>query len=91
MPFNNPKKCFPELTDKPTRSNYVLRSTAQLIPYFALQKCFTCGNCSRPLDSVLCCDAPDGDIYCKGCYAKTFGAKGYGYGGGAGTLQCADL
>ena len=55
------------------------------------QKCFSCGSCSRPLDSVLCCDAPDGDIYCKGCYAKTFGAKGYGYGGGAGTLQCADL
>ena len=27
-----------------------------------------------------------GKIYCKGCHGKQFGPKGYGYGGGAGTL-----
>jgi len=54
------------------------------------KKCFTCNSCKRPLDSVLCCDGPDGEIYCKGCYAKTFGAKGYGFGGGAGFLMCPD-
>jgi hypothetical protein len=45
------------------------------------EKCFFCRSCKRPLDSVFACDAPDGEIYCKGCYAKNFGAKGYGYGG----------
>lgn len=55
------------------------------------KKCFACRTCKRPLDSVLCCDAPDGDIYCKGCYAKEFGAKGYGFGCGAGFLQCGDV
>lgn len=55
------------------------------------KKCFACRACKKPLDSVLCCDAPNGDIYCKGCYAKTFGAKGYGFGGGAGFLQCGDM
>jgi len=55
------------------------------------KKCFSCRSCKRPLDSVLACDAPDGDIYCKGCYAKNFGAKGYGFGCGSGFLQCGDI
>ena len=28
----------------------------------------------------------EGEIYCKSCHKKGFGPKGYGYGGGAGTL-----
>lgn len=28
-----------------------------------------------------------GEIYCKTCYGKEFGPKGYGYGAGAGTLS----
>lgn len=27
------------------------------------------------------------EIYCASCYGKNFGPKGYGYGGGAGTLS----
>jgi len=57
------------------------------------KKCFTCNTegCKKPLDSVSACDAPDGEIYCRACYGKNFGAKGYGFGGGAGFLQCADI
>merc|ERR1719206_283044 len=55
------------------------------------KKCFSCNSCKRPLDSVLACDAPDKDIYCRGCYAKKFGARGYGYAGGAGGLQTGDF
>ena len=55
------------------------------------KKCFSCNSCKRPLDSVLACDAPDGEIYCKGCYAKNFGAKGYGFGCRSGFLQCGDM
>ena len=45
--------------------------------------CFTCYDCKRPLDSTSCNDAPNGEIFCKLCYAKNFGPKGYGYGGGS--------
>jgi len=55
------------------------------------KKCFSCKACTRPLDSMLACDAPDNDIYCKGCYSKKFGAHGYGFGGGAAFLQTADM
>ncbi len=45
------------------------------------KQCFSCFDCKRPLDSTLCCDAPNDEIFCKICYAKNFGPKGYGYGG----------
>ncbi|EDV37514.2 uncharacterized protein Dana_GF11368 [Drosophila ananassae] len=44
------------------------------------RKCFNCARCHRPLDSVLACDGPDDNIYCKLCYAKAYGPKGVGYG-----------
>ena len=30
------------------------------------KECFKCGNCSKGLDSILCCEGPDKNIYCKG-------------------------
>ena len=45
------------------------------------KKCFTCFDCKRPLDSTTVCDAPNGEIFCKLCYGKNFGPKGYGFGG----------
>ncbi|XP_066600576.1 muscle LIM protein Mlp84B [Prorops nasuta] len=51
------------------------------------KECFKCGCCSKRLDSVNCCEGPDKDIYCKVCYGKKFGPKGYGYGQGGGALQ----
>ena len=29
----------------------------------------------------------EGELFCKGCYGKNFGPKGYGFGGGAGVLS----
>jgi len=37
--------------------------------------CFSCIECTRKLDSVTCCEGPDGEIYCKACYACYFGSK----------------
>ncbi|KAI5636692.1 LIM domain-containing protein [Phthorimaea operculella] len=51
------------------------------------KECYKCGECMKRLDSTNCCEGPDKDIYCKVCYAKKFGPKGYGYGKGAGVLQ----
>lgn len=51
------------------------------------RECFKCADCAKRLDSVNCCEGPDKDIYCKVCYGKEFGPKGYGYGLGAGALQ----
>jgi cysteine/glycine-rich protein len=49
------------------------------------QKCFSCKTCKRKLDSGNLCDK-DGEIFCKPCYGRAFGPKGYGFGGGAGSL-----
>ena len=32
----------------------------------------------------------DGEMFCTSCYRKFFGPKGYGFGGGAGTLSMDD-
>ena len=50
------------------------------------KRCFACSTCNRHLDSTTVNDGPDGDIYCRTCYAAKFGMKGYGFGQGAGTL-----
>jgi hypothetical protein len=39
------------------------------------------------LNSMICCDNSDNEIFCKACYAKQYGPKGIGYGIGAGTLK----
>ncbi|XP_029007823.1 cysteine and glycine-rich protein 1-like isoform X2 [Betta splendens] len=47
--------------------------------------CFRCAKCGKGLESTTVADR-DGEIYCKGCYAKSFGPKGFGFGQGAGAL-----
>lgn len=42
-------------------------------------------SCNRRLDSSNLTEHDD-KIYCKSCYGKNFGPKGYGYGVGAGIL-----
>ncbi|CAL8250147.1 unnamed protein product [Arctogadus glacialis] len=48
--------------------------------------CFRCALCGKGLESTTLADK-DGEIYCKACYAKNFGPKGFGYGLGAGALS----
>jgi len=38
------------------------------------------------LDSSIATDH-QGQIFCKTCYARKFGPKGYGFGGGGGCLN----
>jgi len=49
------------------------------------QDCFKCSVCrNRFVNSGEASDK-DGKLYCRACYAKNFGPKGYGYGGGSAT------
>ncbi|XP_027041059.1 muscle LIM protein 1-like [Pocillopora verrucosa] len=53
------------------------------------KRCFTCNNkptCNKSLDSGSF-NEHDDQVYCRGCYGKLFGPKGYGYGAGAGALH----
>ena len=50
--------------------------------------CFSCANasCKKRLNSINVTDH-EGEAFCKSCYAKLFGPKGYGYAmGSAGAL-----
>ncbi|XP_006866878.1 PREDICTED: uncharacterized protein LOC102837231 [Chrysochloris asiatica] len=49
------------------------------------KSCFPCAKCGKGLKSTTLADK-DGEIYCKGCYTKNFGPKGFGFGQGAGAL-----
>ncbi|KAF9902859.1 hypothetical protein EC991_004479 [Linnemannia zychae] len=48
--------------------------------------CLRCVECSKSLDSTNMTDR-QGTPYCKACYSKAWGAKGYGYGSGASMLH----
>ena len=52
------------------------------------QQCFVCANhgCRKSLNSMNVTER-DGEAFCKSCYARLFGPKGYGYAmGAAGSL-----
>lgn len=42
--------------------------------------------CKKNLDSTTVAVHGE-EIYCRSCYGKKYGPKGYGYGQGAGTLS----
>ncbi|KAJ0001794.1 hypothetical protein NQD34_001590 [Periophthalmus magnuspinnatus] len=48
--------------------------------------CFICLSCRKALDSHTVA-AHESEVYCKSCYGKKYGPKGYGYGQGAGALS----
>ncbi|CAH8550937.1 unnamed protein product [Dicrocoelium dendriticum] len=50
--------------------------------------CFRCKTCGKSLDSTtLCTQKDEQEVYCKACYGKAFGPKGFGFGQGAGALN----
>ncbi|XP_059618219.1 muscle LIM protein Mlp84B-like [Phlebotomus argentipes] len=51
------------------------------------RKCYKCNDCTKTLDSIIACDGPDRDVYCKTCYGKRWGPHGYGFANGYGFLQ----
>lgn len=48
--------------------------------------CLKCAECNKLLDSYTCTNHED-EIFCKACYGKKFGPKGYGFAGGASGLS----
>ncbi|KAL1522662.1 hypothetical protein AB1Y20_017640 [Prymnesium parvum] len=48
--------------------------------------CFKCSSCNTWLDSSTCCDK-GGILFCKACYAKAYGPKGYGFAGGGAMMH----
>jgi cysteine/glycine-rich protein len=85
----------PDLLKLITRNQPVVRTSAPICPkcnknvYKAEETraasqtfhklCFKCTSCSRPLESNILTEH-QGDLFCKSCYAKNFGPRGYGYG-----------
>lgn len=51
------------------------------------RRCYKCHDCGKTLDSIIACDGPDKDVYCRTCYGKKFGPHGYGFACGSGFLQ----
>uniref|UniRef100_A0A8C4Q5R1 Cysteine and glycine-rich protein 1a n=1 Tax=Eptatretus burgeri TaxID=7764 RepID=A0A8C4Q5R1_EPTBU len=50
------------------------------------RSCFRCMVCRKSLDSTTIA-THESEIYCKSCYSRKYGPKGYGFGGGAGGLS----
>jgi len=44
--------------------------------------CFKCTSCNKLLETNILTEH-QGDLFCRSCYAKHYGPKGYGYGLGA--------
>ncbi len=61
-------------------------SNAQQCIDYACTSMLTAVVCRKNLDSTTVAVHQD-EIYCKSCYGKKYGPKGYGFGGGAGTLS----
>lgn len=51
--------------------------------------CIKCAKCNKLLDSSTFTEH-ENEMYCKSCYGRLFGPKGYGFGVGAGVLSMDD-
>ena len=64
----------------------ILKGKLVLLDFNAANHCFLSGNCNKLLDSTTCTEH-DGDAFCRSCYGKLFGPKGYGFAGGSSGLS----
>lgn len=44
------------------------------------KNCYKCKECNQSLNSTNASDGPNNEVFCQGCYGKTFGPVGVGYG-----------
>lgn len=65
---------------------YVIRLVYQIQPIYSPEIHCPLGLCHKRLDSTNCAEH-GGQLFCKQCYGRKFGPKGYGFGGGAGALS----
>lgn len=72
-------------------TNLTHNMSSILFPKEWHRKCFKCKDCNKTLDSIIACDGPDKDVYCKTCYGKKWGPHGYGFACGSGFLQTDGL
>jgi cysteine/glycine-rich protein len=81
MPLDGPPREYCPKCTKPVYTNEAkLGANAKWHPM-----CFKCDTCNKILESTTSAEN-GGKLYCKFCYGKSFGPKGYG-AGGAGTLS----
>ncbi|KAK6972478.1 cysteine and glycine-rich protein 2-like isoform X1 [Biomphalaria glabrata] len=60
------------------------RAIGSTVPWH--KTCFNCKSCKKSVDSSTMA-FHEQEVYCKTCYGKNFGPKGFGFGQGAGTLS----
>eukprot|EP00026_Physarum_polycephalum_P023965 Phypoly_transcript_29756.p2 GENE.Phypoly_transcript_29756~~Phypoly_transcript_29756.p2 ORF type:complete len:131 (+),score=19.18 Phypoly_transcript_29756:22-393(+) len=48
--------------------------------------CLVCKTCKKGLDSTTLAEHGT-DVYCKACHSKSFGPKGFGFGGGGAIMH----
>ena len=63
-------------------NKWPIRTTIKIF----FQRCLRCATCGKSLDSTNLNEHEE-EIYCKACYGKSFGPKGFGYGISASALQ----
>ncbi|KAG0410703.1 hypothetical protein HPB47_012187 [Ixodes persulcatus] len=76
----------------------ILRTQTVAMPFKPVEqaKCPKCGKSVYAAEEMLAAGAKldstnatehGGELFCKQCYGRKFGPKGYGFGGGAGCLS----
>lgn len=81
------KMCF--ACGKNTLMSLMIKSILITDPFLPCLVWRPTANCKKMLDSTNATEHDD-ELFCRSCYAKKFGPKGYGYGGGAGVLSMDD-
>ncbi|CAI2169061.1 8868_t:CDS:2 [Funneliformis geosporum] len=77
LPVNN------DICPRCSKAVFAAEAVSAGVKYHKL--CLRCVTCDKLVSSSNMADR-EGKIYCRSCYSKDFGPKGYGYGNGAAFL-----